>query len=122
MCCGTKSPPIGRQQPTTKNMSVTNENPERIEITERKPDCGAASGSGQSIVCPFKVGDRVRNKFNGHESTVTAVTLLGFDWKLDSPIYLIAREGSWYDCGTCYPIGYEHYELVQNAELTHREK
>jgi hypothetical protein len=26
-------------------MSATNENPEHIEITERKPDCGAATGS-----------------------------------------------------------------------------
>ena len=74
------------------------------------------TGSGQSIVCPFKVGDRVRDKFTGREATVTAVKPSGFDWKLDEPVTLITREGSWYDSGTCFPIGYEHYELVQNDQ------
>ena len=84
--------------------------------------------------CPFKVGDRVRTKsiismvstgadYNPHTSvsygpiaTVVVVHDKGFDWKLDEKQTLIAREGSWYQEGTCFPNGYATYELVPNPE------
>lgn len=74
-------------------------------------------------ICPFQVGDRVQSKDIGlglgKPSTVTAVHERGFDWRLDEPQILAVRDGSWYQTGTCFPSGFEHYELCPlNAEIS----
>jgi len=77
-----------------------------------------------ALVCPFKVGDRVKYKraiaeanhtfgpFD-YEVTVTEVTASGgFKWKTDAPVSMGARFG-WFDHGECYNPAI--YELVPLA-------
>lgn len=76
---------------------------------EASNDLSVTTGSP---LCPFRVGDRIRSKHYGEPATVTAVSETAFEWKLDKPQTLIARDGSWYQTGTCFASGFENYELI----------
>lgn len=69
-------------------------------------------------VCPFKVGDLICNTYNqgGSVATVTAVHEKGFDYTYPKPIPFIAREGSSFVGGTCFPIGYDGWCLTSVEE------
>jgi hypothetical protein len=67
------------------------------------------------MICPFKVGDRIRTKtpgFGEGPATVTAVHENGFDWELDEVKVLVARLGTSYKSGTCFPNGFDNYEKL----------
>ncbi len=79
--------------------------------------------------CPFKVGDVVRGKsptlWSGGASypstieyppaRITKITEAGFEYEYLEPYNLGARFGT-ATGGTCFPNGYEHFELAPNRD------
>ena len=72
-----------------------------------------------ALHCPFKTGDTIVDVSRERLATVTLVHERGFDYVYEQPVPFIAREGSSFVGGTCFPGGYELWRLTTAADQAH---
>ncbi len=89
--------------------------------------------------CPFKVGDLIHEWDSQHswsadggqtwqtservlndrhpDAVVTELTPRGFKYQYTERVPFIAREGSWFEGGECFPSGYHCWTLIETAKI-----
>jgi len=71
-----------------------------------------------TIPCPFSVGDSIFDAGRKAIANVTAITPAGFEYTYDRAIPFIARDGSSFVGGTCFPSGYHLWRAATASDKT----
>lgn len=96
--------------------AVRKDHQKRLQFKGKDRDIPVEPLPPAEPVCPFKIGDRVRQKHSSTwpEAKVTELTERGFKYEFDAPFVLGTRIGSTTG-GECYETGFDSWELVQPA-------